>query len=79
MPNTEIANPVATFWTCTEMLKWLGESDAGDRLLEIVETVCENGIMTRDLGGSATTDEVTKAVCAEIERKISGKTATVQA
>lgn len=55
------------------MLKWLGERDAGDLLLEVAETVCEKGIMTRDLGGTATTVEVTNAVCAEIERRVSKK------
>jgi len=68
-----IANPVATFWTCVEMLKWLGEGEAGDLLLDIVETVCENGITTRDLGGSATTMEVTEAVCKEIKHRLPGK------
>jgi isocitrate/isopropylmalate dehydrogenase len=51
------------------MLKWLGENEAGDLLLDIVETVCEKGIMTRDLGGTASTKEVTAAVCDEIERR----------
>lgn len=55
------------------MLKWLGEGEAGDILLECAETVCENGVMTKDLGGSATTIEVTDAVCAEIERRFGGK------
>ena len=50
------------------MLKWLGEEKAGDALLEVVENVCERGIMTKDLGGSATTLEVTNAVCDEIQR-----------
>ncbi|RDW67069.1 hypothetical protein BP5796_09818 [Coleophoma crateriformis] len=67
-----IANPIATFWTAVEMLKWLGEDKAGDLLLDIVETVCEKGIMTKDLGGTSTTAQVTDAVCAEIERR-SGK------
>jgi isocitrate dehydrogenase len=70
---TVISNPVATFWTCVEMLKWLGESDAGDLLLEAAETVCENGVMTRDLGGTATSAEVTNAVCAEIKHRLSKK------
>jgi isocitrate/isopropylmalate dehydrogenase len=52
------------------MLKWLGEAEAADLLLETVETVCQNGIMTPDLGGSATTLQVTEAVCAEIERRL---------
>ena len=60
---------MATFWTAVEMLKWLGEDEAGDLLLDIVETVCGNGIMTKDLGGTATTVEVTTAVCEEIDRR----------
>ncbi|KAL2065660.1 hypothetical protein VTL71DRAFT_3330 [Oculimacula yallundae] len=65
-----IANPVATFWTACEMLKWLGQKEAADSLLDIVESVCEQGIMTKDLGGSATTNEVTTAVCKEIEARL---------
>ncbi len=65
-----LANPVATFWTACEMLSWLGEKEAADNLLNIVEGVCEKGIMTKDLGGSATTVEVTDAVCEAIETKL---------
>lgn len=67
------ANPVATFWTAVEMLKWLGEREAGDLLLDVVESVCENGILTKDLGGTATTVEVTRAVCDEIQRRLGEK------
>jgi isocitrate/isopropylmalate dehydrogenase len=52
------------------MLAWLGEQEAADQLLDIVEGVCEAGIMTKDLGGSATTVEVTQAVCEAIEKKL---------
>lgn len=61
-----VANPVATFWTAVEMLKWLGEDDAAAKLMESVENVTERGVMTRDLGGHAGTQEVTDAVCAEL-------------
>lgn len=63
-----VANPVATFWSAAEMLGWLGEEGAKARLMEAVENVCSAGIVTRDLGGTANTKEVTKAVCEEIER-----------
>lgn len=56
------------------MLKWLGEEKAGDILLEAVENVCEKRVMTKDLGGSATTVEVTNAVCDEIQRTLGKKT-----
>ncbi|OWZ35153.1 tartrate dehydrogenase [Cryptococcus neoformans c45] len=61
-----IANPVATFWTAVEMLEWLGEKEAGQQVMEAVEAVCVDGIKTKDLGGSATTKEVTDAVVKRI-------------
>src|SRR3954466_11289526 len=57
-----IANPVATFWTGAMMLEHLGEKPAADLLMRAVEQVCAAGILSPDLGGSATTKEVTKAV-----------------
>jgi isocitrate/isopropylmalate dehydrogenase len=63
-----IANPVATFWSAAEMLKWLGEDAAAEKLMQAVERVCEAGILTPDLGGSSDTKAVTKAVCDEIEK-----------
>jgi len=57
-----IANPVATIWSAAEMLKWIGEPEAADVLMECVENVCRAGILTPDLGGTADTKEVTEAV-----------------
>lgn len=47
--------------------RWLGEEDAKNLLMKAVENVCEKGILTKDLGGTAMTKDVTKAVCEEIE------------
>lgn len=63
-----VANPVATFWTAAEMLSWLGEEDASAKLMECVENVTASGVLTQDLGGNATTKEVTDAVVAEIKK-----------
>jgi tartrate dehydrogenase/decarboxylase/D-malate dehydrogenase len=57
-----IANPVATFWTGVQMLEHLGEKDAASRLMAAVERVCAAGVLTPDVGGKATTKEVTDAV-----------------
>ena len=57
-----IANPVATFWTAAQMLDHLGEVDASARLMRAVERVTGAGILTPDVGGTATTREVTDAV-----------------
>src|SRR6266849_1289837 len=61
-----IANPVATFWTAAMMLEHLGEQEAARRLMSAVESVTKSGVRTRDLGGTASTDEVTRAVCAAL-------------
>jgi tartrate dehydrogenase/decarboxylase/D-malate dehydrogenase len=62
-----VANPVATFWTAALMLDHLGEPAAGRRLMSAVESVTASGVRTRDLGGTANTEEVTRAVCAALE------------
>jgi tartrate dehydrogenase/decarboxylase/D-malate dehydrogenase len=61
-----IANPVATFWTGAMMLDHLGEHAAAMALMAAVEQVCAAGILTPDLGGTATTRDVTRAVCEAI-------------
>jgi tartrate dehydrogenase/decarboxylase / D-malate dehydrogenase len=58
-----IANPVASFWTGAMMLEHLGENPAAELLMRAVEQVCAAGVLTPDLGGKATTAEVTRAVC----------------
>ena len=58
-----IANPIATFWTGAQMLEHLGEPEAAARLMAAVERVTASGLLTPDLGGSATTKQVTEAVC----------------
>ena len=65
-----IANPVATFWTAAEMLRWLGQLGAADLLMEAVENVTEAGTKTKDLGGENRTKDVTEAVCREIENLV---------
>jgi tartrate dehydrogenase/decarboxylase/D-malate dehydrogenase len=59
-----LANPVGTFWSCVMMLDHLGETDDAQRLMRAIEQVTANRAMhTRDLGGTATTAQVTQAVC----------------
>jgi tartrate dehydrogenase/decarboxylase/D-malate dehydrogenase len=58
-----IANPVASFWTAAMMLEHLGERDAAARLMAAVERVtADTSLHTPDLGGTATTRQVTDAV-----------------
>ncbi len=58
-----IANPIGTFWTATMMLEHLGEKPAAERLMRAIERVTADAALhTPDLGGKATTREVTEAV-----------------
>jgi tartrate dehydrogenase/decarboxylase/D-malate dehydrogenase len=62
-----IANPVGTFWTATMMLEHLGEKPAAGRLMRAIERVtADPSLHTPDLGGTATTRQVTDAVIAAI-------------
>jgi tartrate dehydrogenase/decarboxylase/D-malate dehydrogenase len=61
------ANPVGTFWSVVMLLEHLGEFDTAARVMSAIEYVTANpSLHTRDLGGTATTAEVTEAVCAHI-------------
>src|SRR6187401_3303546 len=69
-----LANPVGTFWSVVMLLEHLGELDAAQRVMSAIEQVTANAALhTRDLGGTATTAQVTQAVCdllrASAERK----------
>ncbi|MGB7757947.1 MAG: tartrate dehydrogenase [Salinisphaera sp.] len=57
-----IANPIGAFWTAAMMLEHLSEASAAKRLMNTIEAVTGAGIHARDLGGTATTAEVTDAV-----------------
>jgi tartrate dehydrogenase/decarboxylase/D-malate dehydrogenase len=58
-----IANPIAAIWAGAMMLDHLGERAAHDRILFAIESVlADERVKTPDLGGRATTADMTKAV-----------------
>ena len=59
-----LANPIGTFWSVVMLLEHLGEADAARAVMQAIEQVTANpALHTRDLGGTATTAQVTDAVC----------------
>jgi tartrate dehydrogenase/decarboxylase/D-malate dehydrogenase len=63
-----LANPIGTFWSCVMMLEHLGEPLAAGRIMQAIEQVTANpALHTRDLGGLATTLQVTEAVCETLQ------------
>src|SRR5215510_4200762 len=62
-----IANPIGAVWAGAMMLDHLGHRDVHDRILGAVERVVAGGkIRTPDLGGKATTKELSDAIVGEI-------------
>ena len=53
------ANPLASIWYASQMLDFFGHKDWGRKLIDIIETMMvEKKVLTPDMGGTATTQEV---------------------
>jgi 3-isopropylmalate dehydrogenase len=66
-----IANPLGTIGSAAMLLRWsLGELAAADALDAAIEAVLDAGLRTPDLGGSATTEQVTEAVAASVREGV---------
>jgi tartrate dehydrogenase len=63
-----IANPIATMWSASEMLRWIGEGEAADTLIRAVETVTASHDVTPDLGGHLNTAQVTDRIIEVLEK-----------
>jgi tartrate dehydrogenase/decarboxylase/D-malate dehydrogenase len=66
-----IANPIAMIWSAALMLDFLGDGQgagraAHDAIVASIEAVLAVGPRTPDLGGTATTDEVGRAVASHV-------------
>lgn len=69
-----IANPVGAIWSASLMLDHLGHPDAAAGILSAITTLLgQTGVRTPDLGGSATTDEVTSALLGIAGQAASGR------
>ena len=67
-----IANPIAMIWSGAMMLDFLGNGsavyrEAHDAIIHAIETVLVEGPRTPDLGGTANTTDVGKAVAAALK------------
>jgi isocitrate dehydrogenase (NAD+) len=59
-----IANPMALLLSAILMLRHLDEGEIADRIMTALGRVLtEDGVRTRDLGGTASTSEFTQAIC----------------
>lgn len=63
-----IANPTALILSGVMMLRWLGETDAADRVERAVHAaLARPEVRTPDLGGAATTRDFTQAIIAAMQ------------
>src|SRR5262245_1907201 len=62
-----IANPIGAIWAGALMLNHLGHRDLHDKVVGAIErVVASKALLTPDLGGTAKTDAVAKAIATEI-------------
>ncbi len=68
-----VANPLGAIWSGAMMLEHLGHPDAADDVIGAIGRVlADGGVRTPDLGGTATTDELTGAIRDGRERRPAG-------
>jgi tartrate dehydrogenase/decarboxylase/D-malate dehydrogenase len=58
----KIANPIGQIWSGAMMLEHLGHAAAAAAIVTAIETVLREGPRTPDMGGTASTEELGKAV-----------------
>ena len=65
-----LANPIGQVWSAAMMLDFLGHRDAHDAMLAAIEAVLSDpqAPLTRDLGGSASTQDLGRALAETIAR-----------
>ncbi len=61
-----IANPVGQIWSGAMMLEHLGHAEAAASIVTAIEKVLTSGPRTRDIGGTASTQEMGKAIAEAI-------------
>ena len=61
-----IANPIAMIWSGAMMLDFLGYTEAHDAVVRALEKCLVDGPRTPDMGGTASTTDVGKAIAAAI-------------
>lgn len=64
-----VANPIGQIWTAKMMLDHMGEEEIGTVVLDVVESVTNDGITTPDIGGKHTTREVTEEIISRLKAK----------
>lgn len=63
------ANPLATVWSASQMLDFFGHENWGKKLVNIIEEILvEKKVLTPDLGGNCTTEQVGNEVISKLKK-----------
>ncbi|WP_394236444.1 tartrate dehydrogenase [Niallia oryzisoli] len=63
-----IANPLAAVWSASQMMDFFGYENYGESILQAIEKVLMDGtVLTTDMGGTATTEQVGDQVIRYLE------------
>ena len=61
-----VANPIGAILSAAMLLDHIGESNAAQRVWTAIRQTLSEGVLTQDLGGKATTSELTRAVLRQL-------------
>jgi tartrate dehydrogenase/decarboxylase / D-malate dehydrogenase len=64
----DVANPLATIWAGSMLLDHIGEHEASCAVLSGIERSIRDGVVTRDMGGTARTSEVGAYIASLMKR-----------
>lgn len=66
-----IANPLASIWCTSMMLDHLGQPESAKAIMDAMEDVLqEKEVLTPDLGGNSTTEQVGDYICEKLKTKL---------
>lgn len=67
-----IANPLASIWCTSMMLDHLGQAESAKAIIDAMEDVLqEKEVLTSDLGGKSTTEQVGDYICKKLKARLS--------
>jgi len=70
-----IANPLAAIWSASQMMDFFGYENYGENILQAIEKVLLDGnVLTTDMGGTATTEQVGNQVVNYLEEILAQQT-----
>jgi isocitrate/isopropylmalate dehydrogenase len=69
LAGKNVANPMGAILTAAMMVEYLGEADAARAIEGAVVEAVRRGEVTRDLGGSLSTEAVGRAIAAHVRAR----------